>query len=174
MATRIIEALAVPAMGAIAALGAAFAASDAFEPAYGEQLSSLEIVDAAAWAGESFDRTDTDGNGLIDANEFSALSIVTAELAHLNGFLHVNAQIIALPIEAPTAISSVERARISAIASREFYIAAGDDSGISKAEFVNHKLEKFHNADRNRNGVLNATELKYFAVAQTRINLGRA
>lgn len=174
MATRLIEALAVPAMGAVAVMGAAFAANGAFEPAYGGPLAKFEMADVPAWAEEDFTRTDSDANGALDAREFGALAIVTAELAHLNGFVYVDAHTIALPIDSPAAISQSERARIAAVAAREFYLAAGDNDAVSRAEFVAHKLEKFRHADRNRNGILSTTELKVFAVGQTRINPGRA
>ena len=170
MAAKFLERLAVPGIAAAAVIGAAFAATtDGNELAYEQSRSSLDAADAAIWAGKEFERADVNADGMVDAAEFGALAIVTAELAHLNGFVNVDEQTVDLPIEAPAAIASSQRARVSAIASRDFYMAAGNDNMVSRTEFINQRLERFLAADINRNGELSKRELTIFAVAQARI-----
>ena len=62
-----------------------------------------------------------------------------------------------------------ERARIGAVAAREFYHAAGEDARLTEDEFIAFELERFSDADKNRNGVLDAYELKTFAARTARI-----
>ena len=79
--------------------------------AYGEQpLSGLSESEAASHALHVFMRADRNLDQKLDVGEFAALSIVTAELAHLNGFIAIDnggsVRTIALPVVAPAALSA--------------------------------------------------------------------
>ena len=137
----------------------------------------LTRAEASIHATQVFNRADLDKSGALDADEFASLSIVTSELAHLNGYIVVEgagdtARSIALPIEAPVALETGERARVEAVARNTFYATAGADGLISEAEFVNAEVIKFNDADRNRNGTLAKKELARFAIGQAQITAG--
>ncbi len=165
---------------AIAALaGAAFAsvASFDFEPAYGDgevqQLTRAEIA-TSAW--NAFGLADRDGDKMLDADEFSALSVVSAELAHLNGFISVETQgevkTIAVPIEAPKAISAAEHVRIEAVSRNTFYAFAGKDGKLDADEYIGLQNALFEASDLNKNGALARRELSIYANRQAWLPTG--
>ena len=169
--------LLAPAFAALTAAVSAVIASDGGLMGGADEVDVLHLSksDAVVHAERVFDRADIDGSGALEADEFAALSIVTAELAHLNGYVTIETDAqpreVALPITAPSALSYGERARVEAVARNEFYVAAGGDGLLSKAEFVDAQLLAFNDADRNRNGVLKPRELSTYAIKQASLSV---
>jgi len=162
---------------AAVAVSAALASGAGFNnDAYNDGLIKLTQKEASAHAASVFARADLNADGGLSADEFTALSIVTAELAHLNGFIVIEGgaapRIIALPIAAPAALLQGERARVEAVARNTFYVAAGGDGVLTEAEFVKAQMLKFGDADRNRNGALAKSELENFALKQAQFAAG--
>ncbi|MCA8889226.1 MAG: hypothetical protein KDA46_10380 [Parvularculaceae bacterium] len=175
MKRKFVEYVGIPVLAVAIAAGAALASGSGYEPqsAYGPAVNVLEAEAAARHASAVFDRADLNADGELDAREYEALSIVTAELARLNGFVSVDfdgvAAPVALPITAPKAMTSAERIRVEAIASREFHLVADGDDAITHDEYVSAQLELFAAADQNRNGVLSARELQSYAAWQAHL-----
>ena len=176
MIRDITAAFAAPAVALIAiGVSAALASGmkDAAYP-YGETVGMLSAEGARAHAQTVFDRADLDRSGALDADEYASLAIVTAELSRLNGFIAIetggdNANIVSLPIAAPSALSGGERARVEAVARAEFYALAGDDASLSADEYLGEQAARFAAADRNRNGALAKAELTSFAVREAKL-----
>lgn len=136
---------------------------------------TLTKSDAVAHAAAVFHRADQNKDARLNADEFASLAIVTAELAHLNGYIEIEGdapRLVALPIDRPSALSVGERARIEAVARNTFYSAAQGDGALNEAEFVAVELERFRDADRNRNGALRKSELAKFALSQAQFTAG--
>lgn len=163
---------------AIAAAGFAFAAADNSAPeAYQDgPLTRLSQVEAADHAGRVFDRADRDGDAALNVDEFAALAIVTAELAHLNGFIAVEfedeVKTIALPASQPSALPRSERARIDAVARHAFYGFAGDDGLLDRDEYIRMQSAVFEASDLNASGDLNKRELAVYARRQAYVSTG--
>jgi len=158
---------------AIASLAVAAATYAGYQPqpAYGEgALTKLSHADAAAHANYVFQRADRNGDALLSVDEFAALSIVTAELANLNGFVSVekdgDAQTIALPVNAQLALGDAEQTRIDAVARHTFYAFAGDDGKMQQGEYVDLQTAIFASSDLNANGALTRAELSIYAQRQ--------
>jgi len=132
-----------------------------------DKLAALTLKDVGENAKAVFARSDRDQNGYIDVDEYSALRVVTAELARLNGFVWIdgddNSGRIAISYDGSASLAPYERVRITAVARSAFYEAAGEDGRISETEYVEASLTAFDMADRNRNGVLRRAELSAFA-----------
>jgi hypothetical protein len=171
-----LAAFAAPAI-ALAAVGisAAFASGDGFrsDAAYGATLARLSADAACANGAETFLRADLDKSGALDANEYAALAVVTAELSRLNGFVGFETeggvQTVALPVRAPEALVGGERARVEAVARAGFYAAAGADGLMSLEEYAGERVKRFAEADRNRNGVLAKDELVSYAAKEASV-----
>lgn len=158
---------------AVAAAGVALASfvgvanTNAYEEGAIQRLSQAEV---ALHAGQVFARSDRNGDASLDVDEFAALTIVTAELANLNGFIAMDkdasAMTIALPINAPAALSSSEHARIDAVARHTFYGFAGSDGKMQKEEYAKLQHTIFESSDINANGALTRSELSLFAQRQ--------
>ena len=163
---------------AIAAVGFAFAAADNSAPeAYQEgPLTRLSQVEAADHAGRVFDRADRDGDAALNVDEFAALAVVTAELAHLNGFVAVEVEdevkTIALPASQPSALARSEHARIDAVARHAFYGFAGADGFLDRDEYIRMQSAVFEASDLNANGRLNKRELTVYARRQAYVPTG--
>lgn len=174
MTTIILNSLAA----AGAAIGIAFSSisapdADAYE---GKAVTRLSETDVASHALHSFMRADRDMDQALDVDEFAALSIVTAELAHLNGFIAIDnggaVRTIALPVAAPVALSATDHTRIDAVARHTFYAFAGDDSRLDGREYVRLQNAVFEQADLNGNGALVKKELDIFAQRQAQLSTG--
>lgn len=159
--------------GAVAAAGVAIASLvGANTPAaYDDgELKRLSAAEASTYAERVFARSDRNGDGVLDVNEFAALTVVTAELANLNGFVAVEkeekVETIALPVNAPSALSASEHARIDAVARHTFYAFAGGDGKMQQGEFTGLQDAIFASSDLNANGSLTRTELSIFARRQ--------
>ena len=158
-----------------AGIGSALAAGAGLEnhAPYGDTITSLTTDEVASHATASFLRADANSDGFVNVDEYAALTIVTAELSLLNGFIALQTgsaeEKVELPFGNPGALTRGERARIEAVARSEFYQIAGDDSTISHSEFHDHKASKFAEADRNRNGKLAKAELQAFAAAEANV-----
>jgi hypothetical protein len=164
MTTNIAALFAVPAL-AIAAFGAG---SSPIGAGAGES-ASLAASDLEIHASLLFARADLDRSHTLDADEYAALSLVTAELARLNGrvpLLRMNdTRNIPVPSHTPASFKWSERTSIEAMARREFYAAAGDDAAMSASEFVADENARFAEADRNGDGRLARNELLAFGAA---------
>ena len=160
-----------PFAAATAAISVLFALTGNGESADGVIL----LDDVRTNAQTRFSQADLDQNGSLDTDEFVALEIVTAELAHLNGFIRVETNTdtreITLPITAPTAIAPGARDLVEATAMNSFFEIAGDDGAITLAEFVDAAASDFAQADANNNGQLGARELYTFARMEARMTL---
>lgn len=173
MNRNLVAAFAAPAL-ALAAVGvsAAFASADS-GAAYGSTLTRLSAEAARANAEETFARADLDKSGALDAREYAALALVTAELSRLNGYVAYDmqggVQTVALPVKSPEALTGGERARVLAVAYSNFYAAAGDDGQMSRDEFSGETSKRFKEADRNRNGVLARSELVTYAAKEASV-----
>lgn len=176
MIRDITAAFAAPAV-ALVAIGVSAALASGMKTAdypYGETLGMLSADGARIHAETVFNRADLDGSGALDADEYASLAIVTAELSRLNGFIAIErggdkANIVSLPIAAPSALSSGERARVEAVARAEFYALAGEDGSLTAEEYVGEKSARFAAADRNRNGALAKAELAAFAAREAQL-----
>jgi hypothetical protein len=173
MKSTLIAALAAPTI-ALTGLGVGATGGGAGAGAYGGAIATLTGDQSGAMARALFERADLDASGALDADEYAALAIVTAELARLNGFIALAAdgaaEIVALPIKGRESLSRGERARIDAVARAEFYAAAGADGQMSKAEYAAERAAGFAAADRDGDGRLKARELTLFAAAQARLS----
>lgn len=174
MTTMILNSLAA----AGAAIGIAFTSLTGTDvDAYDKRpLTRLSEIEAASHALHVFMRADRNLDQALDVDEFAALSIVTAELAHLNGFISIDnggaVRTIALPVVAPAALSSAEHTRIDAVSRHTFYAFAGGDSRLDGTEFVRLQNELFKQADLNGNGALVKKELNIFAQRQAQLSAG--
>ncbi|MGE0407768.1 MAG: hypothetical protein AB7P23_00745 [Amphiplicatus sp.] len=172
MIRNLIAAFAAPSIAALAiGVSGSFAAGAG--AAYGGAVRQLSDAEAMSNARAIFDRADLDGSESLSADEFSALALVTAELARLNGFVPVEiggaTETVALPAAAPSEMSRAERVRIEAVARAEFYAIAGEDGVIGRDEFARDRAARFARADRNRNGALSERELVSYAVEEARL-----
>ena len=158
-------------LAAAAGVAAASFVGLATDNAYDEgALTSLSQPLVAENAKSIFARADRDGDAALSVDEFAALTIVNAELAHLNGFIAVEeagvAKTVALPIATGAALAPTEHARIDAVARHRFYGFSGDDGLIDEAEFIQFHKSEFNTADMNKSGVLNGRELNFYARRQ--------
>lgn len=172
MAALMLPKLAAAGFAALTAVGASLVSSAKVDPApaFGAPATSLEAGAAARHAAAAFSRADLNNDGALDADEFSMLAIVTAELSRLNGFVAVDfnggVRTVATPKGDPS-LSKAERARIEARAARAFGATAGEDQRLSGDEFVTAQLETFMARDADRNGLLTDDELAAYALAQS-------
>ena len=93
----------------------------AFDSPYDDRSATkLTRADIETHAGLIFARADRNADGILSADEYTALTIVTAELAHLNGFVvvEIGDAIATAPAASlsGTALSKGEQARINAVA----------------------------------------------------------
>lgn len=168
------------AAAVIAAAGLAYTSADdaALGAAYGDDgaLKSLTEEVLARHAQTVFARADRDGNGALDNNEYAALSIVSAELARLNGFVVIESEngpaTLAISGAPSSALSKADHVRIDAVARSTFYIHAGKDGRMDENEYANAQRAMFDGADFNGNGVLKRGELAVFARRQASMTAG--
>lgn len=163
-----LERIAMPALISAFAAGAALAAVGENQPAYGAAISTLTGADVKAHAAALFSQADLDNSGTLSASEFAAASVVTAELARLNGFAAVNAsdgslRTIAIDHQLDATLAASEKERLKAVALRDYYAASGADGELQQDEFVSYQRAKFERFDLNGDGVLRRHELKTFA-----------
>ena len=170
MITNTITAAAATALVAAASL-VGIKAGPAYEDG---ALRSLTQPEASIFAEGVFHRADRDDDGALNVDEFAALTIVTAELANLNGFIAVEKdgalETIALPVKAPAALGDSEQTRIDAVARHMFYAFAGSDGKMQQGEYLGLQDAIFASADLNANGSLTSTELSLFAQRQAFIS----
>lgn len=170
MKSTLIAAFAAPSI-ALAGLGVGAGGSQM--PAYGGEISSLTADQSGVKSSAIFAQADLDKSDALDADEYAALAIVTAELARLNGFIALapdgEGEIVALPVKGSESLGPGERARVEAVARAEFYAAAGADAKMSKAEFAAERAANFAAADRNGDGRLMKRELSTFAAVEARL-----
>ena len=171
--------LIVQSLTAIAAAAgvAATSVSGSFDNAYAdENLKRLTRAEISQNAWSEFSRADQNGDHALDADEFAALSIVKAELAHLNGFVTVEiddkVHKIDLPISAPVALKSGEHARIEAVARHTFYAFAGADAKMAADDYIAMHEALFASADANHSKTLTKRELTYYGASQANISTG--
>lgn len=174
MSRNMVAAFAAPAIAVIAiGVSASLASGAGFEPAYKAQAERLTAAEAAAHAAMTFDRADLNRSGGLDIDEYASLAVITAELAHLNGYIAIERDgepyMISLPIQAPATMTRAERVRIDAVARRDFYELAGDDEVLTKEAYVADAEARFAAADRNASGVLARGALVSYAVREARI-----
>lgn len=133
-------------------------------------LTKLSQEEASAHALMAFKRADRNGDAVLNVDEFAALTVVTAELANLNGFVSVEksgaVQTIALPISAPLALGDAEQTRIDAVARHTFYAFAGTDGKMQQGEYISLQDAIFASSDLNANGALTRAELSIYAQRQ--------
>jgi hypothetical protein len=165
------------AVAAVAGLGFVSVDTDGADPAYGEaRLQSLSMADVEIHAAQLFERADADKDATLNADEYTALAVVTAELARLNGFIVIECGdcmgVVDVPNASPAALSRNEHIRIAAIARNVFYGFAGLDGKMDREEFEKAQIAMFEAADRNNNGRLGRKELSGFAQRQASFSLG--
>lgn len=168
------------AAAVIAAAGLAYTSAEeaVSGEAYGAEsrLKSLTEEALGVHAQTVFHRADRDQSGSLDNNEYAALSIASAELARLNGFVVIEGgngpTTVSLSETASSALSPAEHVRIDAVARSTFYLHAGNDGRIDENEFANAQRAMFEVADFNSNGVLKRGELAVFARRQALMSAG--
>ena len=168
------------AAAVIAAAGLAYTSADDAAPgaAYGDEnrLKSLTEDVLATHAQAVFQRADRDQNGALDNNEYASLSIVSAELARLNGFIVIESEngpaTVAISGHASSALSQADHVRIDAVARSTFYLHAGNDGRMDENEYATAQRAMFDGADINGNGVLRRGELAVFAQRQALMTAG--
>lgn len=163
---------------AIAAAGFAMAATNdpvparsyAASPYEGASLTRLSQDEAATHASKVFARSDRNGDNALDADEFAALSIVTAELAQLNGFVTIEhdegAKTIALAAAGKGALPASEHVRIDAVSRHVFYSFAGADGVLDAQDYARLQDAMFAASDLNASGDLSRRELSAYARRQ--------
>ena len=163
-----------------AAVGIAFSSltgADSID-AYGEQpLSGLSETEAASHALHVFMRADRNLDQKLDVDEFAALSIVTAELAHLNGFIAIGqwrrgANDFSACCRSGGAFSGPIIRVLMRLPRHTFYAFSGDDSHLDAGEYVTLQGAVFDQADLNGNGKLAKKELGVFAQRQAQLRVG--
>ena len=171
--------LAMNSLAAItAALGVGFASlTGADDLAYDDaELDRLTRAELAQHAWTEFERADRDGDKVLSADEYSALAIIKAELAHLNGFIALDidgdVRTIAIPVSDQSALSRTEHIRIEAVARHTFYAFAGADGKMDADDFIGLNAAIFAAADRNNNQALTKIELKAYASTQAHLITG--
>ena len=146
------------------------------DPYEGREVEQLTEFEAASHALHVFMRADWDGDQVLNVDEYATLSIITAELAHLNGFIAIDnggaVRTIALPVSAPSSVSASEHVRIDAVARNTFYAFAGEDARLDAGEYVSLQQALFEQADLNGNGALADKELVNFAQRQAQLTTG--
>ena len=167
----------IKSFAAVAAVaGLAFAAVESPDAYDGEALKTLSEADIAGHAERVFARADMDASGTLDADEYTALSVVTAELARLNGFVVIEREDEPARIEIatgePASLPEAEHIRIAAVAQTRFYGFAGDDGVMTADEFAAAQAWLFASADFNNNGQLAKRELAVFAKQQASLASG--
>lgn len=167
------------ATAAIAAAGLAFASADELtlgSPYDGEKLKWLDETALTDHASAVFQRADLDQSGALNADEYAALAIISAELARLNGFVVIETSAgpstVPLRSTAPASMSGAEHARIDAVARSNFYNAAGEDGRMDEEEYLSAQRAVFDAADFNANGSLRKAELELFAERQAMTQIG--
>ncbi len=169
-----LEKIGLPAIGAAFIAGAAMAATgDIAAPAFGGPAQALSSSDADRRAALLFAQSDLDGSGDLSVEEFSALSVVSAELARLSGFVALDvggetSRVIDIADVAPASVSLTERTRIEAVASHEFHDAAGPDGVLDEDDFLALERERFIAADLNGDGALKRQELSVYGLRVAR------
>lgn len=163
--------------GLVAAAGLAVSVDAPSGPAYPETgLRALTEDAAVASAARVFARSDRDQSGYLDADEYTALQVVSAELARLNGFISVESDgepsIITVSTGPSASLGEAEQIRIAAVARGAFYLAAGDDGRLDEAEFIAAERQAFEAADANRNGELARRELSEYAARAAGLSSG--
>ena len=175
MVVALFHKIAFSGIAAAIAAGASLVTSAVVEPgpAYGAQATKLEIDAAGRQAARIFDRADMNKDGALDSDEYSILTVVSAELAQLNGFVAIDAGrgVETIPVAnfGGGDLSSREKARIRERAAREFRVIAGDDERLAEDEFIGAQLEQFLSSDKNRDGILAGGELATFAFTQSKL-----
>jgi hypothetical protein len=138
-----------------------------------ERLTRAEVA-SGAW--NAFRLADRDGDKLLNVDEYAALAVVTSELAHLNGFISVEAgdklKTISLPIAKNGAIGASEHVRIDAVARHTFYAFSGKDGRMDPDEYIQLQNAVFEASDLNSNGSLTKLELTYYAQRQAYLPTG--
>lgn len=178
MVVALVHKVAFSGIAAAIAAGASLVTSTVVEPApaYGTPATKLEIDAAGKQAARLFDRADMNKDGALDRDEYSILTVVSAELAQVNGFVAVEAGrgVEIIPIatdDLANHLTSQEKALVRERAAREFRVIAGDDERLSADEFIGAQLEQFLSSDKNRDGVLAGGELSAFAFGQSRLSV---
>lgn len=145
--------------------------------AFGASAETVTSDDAARDAARLFNRADMDANGVVDVEEYAALEVVEAELARLNRAVvidGVSLRHIELPAEVADRLSAGERARVDAVARREFHVWSDTENGLAEEAFVALRLARFDAADGDQNGRLQGDEMRLYAqdIAQHRPLVG--
>ena len=137
-------------------------------------VAKLTRSDVESHANRVFTRADRDGDFNLNADEYTALAIVTAELAHLNGFIVIETggQLSTASASgvSSTALSAAEQTRIEAVARGRFYVFSNDDGMMDQNEFLRAQSAVFDAVDYNKNGVLAKRELNAFAQQHAHIS----
>ncbi|NNL88387.1 MAG: hypothetical protein HKP25_04895 [Marinicaulis sp.] len=138
----------------------------------GTNIAVLQQTVIDAHAATLFSRADADANGALSADEFTALSVVTAELARLNGFITIEtgdepATVAVGP--AARSMTQSEYARVAAVARNKFYLFSNGDGAMTADEFQNLQKADFEAADLNKNDRLGRRELALYGQRQAKL-----
>ncbi|MEM7741503.1 MAG: hypothetical protein AAF225_11970 [Pseudomonadota bacterium] len=148
--------------GLIGFTGAAFGADDPF----GAEATVLTEHQLIIHAATVFERVDQDRDGWLDAEEFTAERLISAQLARLSRRVPIDAEEtvhLLVPNEVPNSLELGERQSLASIARHEHAARSVDAPGLSQKAFADLFIEEFLQADHNFNGVLEADELVVFA-----------
>lgn len=161
------------AVALAAAAGLAYTASDDVElsPAYGEgHVLTLTQSVVADHAEALFQRADRNQDGVLNVDEYTALQVISAELAALNGFIVIETggepATVAIPGGQRGSLGEFEQVRVAAVSRNAFYHQSGDDGQMDEAEFSSVIRALFDATDFNGDGTLKRAELGAFAQRQ--------
>ncbi|MEM0929805.1 MAG: hypothetical protein AAGI89_11000 [Pseudomonadota bacterium] len=142
--------------------GAAFGADDPF----GKEATQLTEAQLVAHASTVFARVDQDRDGWLDAEEFAAERMISAQLARLSRRVPIDGDEtvhLIVPKEVPSSMERGERLTLTNIARNEHAARSAGAPGLDEAAFASILIEEFLNADRDFDGILQAEELMVFA-----------
>lgn len=176
----------VTVLAAIFAAGAALAVvGEGAPPAYGAPADMVSRSEVASHAAATFRRADLDGSGRLDSAEFTALSLVSAELAAFNGFVVIAPKpgeaktlglgdVVEMSGGEPPArdVRGTGRTRIEAVALRDFRSAMDVGDGLSFEGYLAYELARFDAADANGDERLLRGELADYARSIARVEPG--
>lgn len=153
---------------ALTAFGAAsFASTAALSEAFGPTKQAVALEDARLHADQLFEKIDIDRDGALSIDEYASQAVVVASLARFNGVIAIDGREtynVELPEELNGRIGAVEQTAIDAVARNEFYKISGDDTILTKQEWMTAKMGEFAQVDFNDDGALKGSELEVFAM----------
>lgn len=122
---------------------------------------------AQQFARDTFSRADLNDSDWLDIDEYTALALISAELACLNQGVALpqnTGTLISISTKIPE-ISRTDKRRLMRQAREDFIVVSGADFLLSQDEYVDKIEYLFHRADVTNNKMLQGSELEYFLLS---------